>query len=319
MRKPLLCLSLLACLLTTPFARAQGAAQSPPTPDQIQKMIDAKAWVPALRAIGQILPPANAGAAANADRYSLLMMRGECLVQLKDSQTAVIAFDQAAIAAASLPQNEAARAMSLLLRKCPTLSYTPRTGDNKTPLDLTDPNARKRAMAALLADELPAVAARVNQAVTARTLPPILSVGPTLRDLHALEQVGTGDDKQTLGLVQPLADRVYDLIDTDLNRVDTQVQSIRSAASRTVAYGGGSFGMVDGAVQFIPDQGSSGLTGDNRQALRDTISYLGTVGQTCEDLTAVARRYDRDGQRWQALAKRTQGIMDTAQAVYDHE
>ena len=37
------------------LARGQAAPQSPPTIDQIQKMIDAKSYRPALRAIAQIL------------------------------------------------------------------------------------------------------------------------------------------------------------------------------------------------------------------------------------------------------------------------
>ncbi len=62
------------------------------------------------------------------------------------------------------------------------------------------------------------IANRVNQSVTARSLSSILAADPTLRDLHGLEQIGTGNDKQTLALVQPQANRIYDLIDTDLPR-----------------------------------------------------------------------------------------------------
>lgn len=318
MRQSVTYLGVLALVLTGAFAQAQVAPTAPPTPEQIQKLIEAQAYRPALQAIAQIMPSV-AKAAAGGDKYALLMMRGECLLQLKDSATAIIAFDQAAAAAGSLEQNEAARAIGGLIRKSPGLAYTPRTGDNRAPLDLTNLDARKRAMIALLDDELPAVAKQVNQALTAQTLPPILAVAPTLRDLHALEEAGTGDDKRTIALVQPLADRIYALIDAELNRVNQQVQAIQRAASRTVNYPSGSYQMVNGVVQSIPAQGYGGLDVQDRQALRDAIAYLGNVGQTCADLTAVARSYERDSQRWQALAKRTQGIVDLAAAVYDHE
>jgi len=281
-------------------------------------MIDAQAYRPALQAIAQILPSV-AGTAAGSDKYSLLMMRGECLLQLKDGATAIIAFDQATTAAGSLEQNEAARAMGGLIRKSTSLFYTPRTGDNRTPLDLTNLDARKRAMIALLDDELPAAATRVNQALTAQSLPPILAVAPTLRDLHALEDTGTGEDKRTIALVQPLADRIYALIDAELNRVNQQVQAIQRTASRTVNYPSGSYQMVNGVVQSIPTQGYGGLDVQDRQVLRETIAYIGNIGQTCSDLIAITRSYERDAQRWQALAKRTQGIVDLATAVYDHE
>ncbi len=314
MRKPALCLSLLACILTGASVHAQGTA---PTPDQIQKLMEAKSWTPALRAIGQIMPSANGAASAN--RYPLLMMRGECLVQLKDTQSAVIAFDQALAATTLLSETEAARAMSLLLRKSRGGFYTPITGDNRTPLDLTDQDACKRAMAALFADELPAAVSRVQEAATAQTLPPITNMLPTLRDLHALEQVGTGDDKQTLALVQPLGDRIYNLIDAELTRVNAKVQSIQRAAARNMNLGSGTLTIVNGTLQALPDAGATGLSSDDRQQLRDTITYLNSIGLTCEDLTALAQHYDRDGERWKTLSKRTQGLRDVAAATYEHE
>jgi len=318
MRKSVTYLGVLALVLTGALAQAQVAPTAPPTPDQIQKLIEAQAYRPALQAIAQILPSV-AGAAAGGDKYALLMMRGECLLQLKDSATAIIAFDQAAAAAGSLEQNEAARAIGGLIRKSSGLVYTPRTGVNRATLDLTNLDARKRAMVALLDDELPAAAKQVNQALTAQTLPPIMALAPTLRDLHALEEAGTGGETRTMALLQPLADRIYALIDAELNRVNQQVQAIQRAASRTVNYPSGSYQMVNGVVQSIPAQGYGGLDAQDRQVLRETIAYLGNIGQTCADLTAIARSYERDGQRWQTLAKRTQGIVDLATAVYDHE
>jgi hypothetical protein len=41
-------------------------------------------------------------------------------------------------------------------------------------------------MAALLADELPGLATKANDAVRARTLPPILALGGPIRELHAI-------------------------------------------------------------------------------------------------------------------------------------
>ncbi len=316
----------LACAIAVVFAgllvQGQTAAPARPTPETIQKMIDAQAYRPALQAIAQIMPPApptaSAGSPANADRYTLLMQRGECLLQLKDGATATIAYDQAAVAAPALDQNDAARAMSLLIRKSVRLVYTPRTGD-PAPLDLTKPDARKRAMAALLADELPAAVKKVNDALAATTLPPILAVAPTLRDLHALESAGTGGDIQTTSLIQPLADRIYGLIDTDLNRVNEQVLAIQRSASRVVEFSNGSYQMVNGALQPGPNETFSGLDGNDRQTLRDDINYLGQVSQSCEDLSAVARRYARDGQRWQALSRSSQDIQALATSVYNHE
>jgi len=92
MLKPATYSGVLVWVLTGALTQAQVAPPAPPTPDQIQKMIDAQAYRPALQAIAQILPSV-AGTAAGGGKYALLMMRGECLLQLKDSATAIIAFD----------------------------------------------------------------------------------------------------------------------------------------------------------------------------------------------------------------------------------
>src|SRR3954462_10442462 len=120
----------LAIIMLAGASPAQVAA--PSLPDQIQKIMDSKAYRPALQTIAQVLPTA-----AQGDKYALLMMRGECLLQLKDGATAILAFDQAAAAAGSNPPSEAARATSLLIRKSAGLVYTPRTSD-RTPLDITN-------------------------------------------------------------------------------------------------------------------------------------------------------------------------------------
>ncbi len=149
-------------------------------------------------------------------------------------------------------------------------------------------------MMALLSDQLPAVAARADAVNGAASLTPAIA---GLRDLHALEQTATGDDKQTMAIVQPLGDRVYSMIDGELNQANEQLQSIQRSTARNVNYGGGSFQNGPSGTVWVPDAGSSGLTNDNRQALRDANVYLSNIGQTCDDLTAIARRYDRDGQR----------------------
>ncbi len=127
MQKPVRFLCAAACILSSAAVWAQAtapAAAGPLTPEQIQKMMDAQGYRPALRAIAQIMPAGNT-ARPGIDKFVLLMMRGECLVQLKDKATALIAYNQAATAAANLQQNEAARAMVLLLNNSTGLVYTP--------------------------------------------------------------------------------------------------------------------------------------------------------------------------------------------------
>src|SRR4051812_48821201 len=81
--------SVLSLVFAAHLASGQGTTTpAKPTREEIQKMMEAKSYRPAIKAIAQILP---AGKGASADRYALLMMRAECLIQTKDNATAIIA------------------------------------------------------------------------------------------------------------------------------------------------------------------------------------------------------------------------------------
>jgi hypothetical protein len=305
-------------LVASIVALGQMGAPKLPTQAEIGQMVEAKAYRPALRAIAQVMPRATVGANADYDKCTLLMMRGECLLQGQDGYSAGLAYEQAAQAAGSLPQNEAARAMVMLIQKSPGLTYRPRTGD-MTGRSLLDAATRQKAMAALLQDELPGMEAKAAQVMKGKALPPIFAILPTLRDLHAVEVQATGEDKQTMAVAQSMADYVYGLISSEVSRVGEQVKAIQNAASSVVDWGGGNFQSINGQTRWVPAPGASGLTSEQRQVLRDAVGYLGQIADTCDHLYAMARKYEREGRRWQEEGGTARDLRSVAAAVYDNE
>jgi hypothetical protein len=178
---------------------------------------------------------------------------------------------------------------------------------------------RKKAMEALLKDELANLSAQADKAIAGKTLPPFMALAQPLRDVHALEMQVTGDDKQSMALAQSLGDRMYSLINDEISRVGEQLKAIQRAASQVVDWGGGNFQSINGQTRWVPAPGSSGLTADQRQTLREAGAYLAKIADACDDVYAIARRYDREGRRWQEEAKAARDLRNFAEAVYDNE
>ena len=87
-------------------------------------MYDAKQYRTCLQQIGRVLQ-LRGDAARPYDPASLQLLRGECLVQLQDRSTAMLAFSTAE-KSPDLQQAAQARAMSLLLSRSPGFIYTPK-------------------------------------------------------------------------------------------------------------------------------------------------------------------------------------------------
>src|SRR5271154_2783318 len=74
-----------------------------PTAEQLWQMYDAGQYHPCLQQISRLLFLKGA-AAANVNRQELLLLRGDCLVKLKDSRTALKAYQESEKAAAQDPE-----------------------------------------------------------------------------------------------------------------------------------------------------------------------------------------------------------------------
>src|SRR5258708_2707954 len=71
-----------------------------------------------------------------AQKYELLMLRGECQIQLKDRLGAIASFKSAAKCASDVNQLSVAKANALIIERSSMGKYTPRLGASKDAIDI---------------------------------------------------------------------------------------------------------------------------------------------------------------------------------------
>src|SRR5258706_6487931 len=142
--------------------------------EELHRLVDDHQYGPALQKITAGL--ALKGAAAKlVNRYELFMLKGECHLKTKATRLALEAYAAAIKEAPSDRERELATAQEMLLKSSKAFAYTPRTttapappaGADKprpVPIDILNPDSRKKAFAALLADELAANDAKFKSA-----------------------------------------------------------------------------------------------------------------------------------------------------------
>jgi hypothetical protein len=288
------------------------------TQDEIKMMVEAKAYRPALQAIAKAFPQTNAKV-PEYDKYTLLMLRAQCLLETNDPSTALLAYQQAAALPLTLANYEAAQAMVLLLKnKGPGATFVPKFGD-KTPIELNTAEGRKKAIASLYYSQYAVDKPIAEDAAGAANLVPVLNIIPRLRDLHALATQGTGDDKEVVALVQPIGQHAAQLISSEITRCEKQIEAIRNAASRMIGDGSGSVINSGGRSVWVPNSGLNGLDPSARATLREAIDYLGQIHDTCDKFYHIAQRYERNTERWQSMATAAKTLRETAIAVYENE
>src|SRR5688572_12970222 len=137
------------------------------------------------------------------EHFAILRHKGESHLRLKSQHQAIAAFkDAAALEVADTYRAEPA-AMVLLLQRSKQFAYSPRTGASKgQPIDvLAD---RKRALEALLGDELEAVRPKVA-GKTPTALPQVLQMLEQTQNLRTIEMATTGGQApQSVELLQPI-------------------------------------------------------------------------------------------------------------------
>src|SRR5688572_6177190 len=115
------------------MATAGAFAQEPAGVGEIRALMDSGDFQAAVTKIDKQLFPSSKD---QADRYPLLMLKGECEVQLKDRMGAVTAFKSAAKAAGDVNQLAAARANALILEKSSLGTYKPPFAGGEEPIDI---------------------------------------------------------------------------------------------------------------------------------------------------------------------------------------
>jgi hypothetical protein len=239
------------------------------------------------------------------ERYDLLMLRGECLMRLKQ-RAAADAFDAAAAAMKDrrdLPRAAQATSLAVLVKASPDFKYRQRGRSEGSGIDIIDPSSRPRAMEALFQDLSSQVAPGLDKALQDESL---VSTDRLLRDvwhLYTVELAATGDTASTAEKLQALGDHVRTLIGTELNRLNTRLEQLRDLA--------------DEPTWTSEAMGYRGLNTDERGELRQVADYLVRIQRTVENGRRISRALGKTGENWDALLADCAVARDVAQQAYD--
>jgi hypothetical protein len=178
------------------------------------------------------------------------MLKGECHLQTKATRLALEAYAAAIKEAPSDRERALAAAQEMLIKSSKAFAYTPKTtaapapqpGTDKprpAPIDILNPDSRKKAFAALLADELAANDAKFKSAKASKALPPIAQMFPTLAMMEGLELAasgGTGEAERVKALRADLTDAAKKTVAEALRAMSKRLGEIDKTANTFVEF-----------------------------------------------------------------------------------
>lgn len=284
-------LAILSALAITFGAWAQTA-------QDVQKKMASKEYRDALRMIADALTRRDAK--DEKTRYQLLMMRGECQLQLGQRMEAVSAFEGAAKSASNTAEAATARANIVLMKASPANKYMAKTGTAQ--IDILDPESRKQAFAALRDDLLSANQQKIDAAIHDDTLVPTMKILPTVLDIAYLEYATSGSAENTHTELKALGEHARSLMGAELSRIRHQTERAEDISNSP------------------SNNGRRGLTSTERDELRKSIDYVTQISHTAREARRRAIDLGFDGAPWESiiadaddLLERQQGVLAIAQ------
>jgi hypothetical protein len=210
-------------------------ANAAAVPDDLQALFDVGQYKPLLPKLNATL--AKTPTSDSADRYSLLLLKGETLLHLKASSSAQDAFTAAALVAPDKDSISTAKATANLLKHSAAGKYQPKTRPADSPalpsaIDILDPASRKQAFAAFLTDLLATLTPQVTNATEITSLPPLLTLARKVSDARDVEIAGTSADAQTKDLLDKLAAQTSTLLTDAIKPLDAQVKAAQADARK---------------------------------------------------------------------------------------
>jgi hypothetical protein len=285
------------------FAVGAKAQQQPVTYDAARVDVAAGDYRAALQKIARLLSVTKES--RPGERYDLLMLKGECQLQLKDRMGSVTTFKSACKAAGNLEQLAAARANALIVDRSVNGAYRSPSAGGDT-IDILNPESRKKAMAALLQDVWSKNKRDIDAAQRAETLPPIEKVFVAVADSYALEVATTGQAGEASAAMKQLGGRAFGLIRGEVSRYARAVDHMNQLANSAQDYRGG-WGVT-----------RRGLLPDERGDLREAMEYLSKVQGRVREYREVAAKLGGDPQKWDALVADISDALAEAEVLSSH-
>jgi hypothetical protein len=235
------------------------------------------------------------------DRYELLMLKAESLVQLKRDAFAAKVFRNAMTAAPDLPRAAVAQANALVIEASTAQGYKPsgQLPGGKEVIDIYSRETRKDAMRALLRDLRPKVQKQYDSALSATTLPALERAMEVVFEWYCLEYTTEGDPDAALNSLTKLGEHAQQLIEHEVARLRLEVSMIERSADT-----------YDGFTNS-----RRGLSSPERKALMGMNDYLQQVYNRIVDYRRISLRLEGKGDRWDALLADTADLMTRSSAV----
>jgi hypothetical protein len=323
MRKPAAAFRLLALVLTAAAAAMLAgasiviaAAPAQPSLADAQADFAAGQYQPCLAKISRLLSSRSFNSDPT-DRYELLMLRGECLLQQRQSLVAVAAFDAASEAIKGqedLPRVARAKAMTVLIRASPGLKYRSRSSPTADELDIVAAEPRKAAMIAMTEDRIAELTPQVEKALKQTSLPPIQKLVPAVWEAYCLDLTASGATAggaaRTMPIVKSIGEHARGLIGSELRRLGARLDTLNDLAHEPTSGNGNRVVLTDSI-------GFRGLSSPERNELQEIAAYLTNIKTVCEEGRRINRRIGGSGEQWDALLAECAEACDTAQKAYD--
>jgi hypothetical protein len=293
----------LILLLVTPL---NAQLQAPPQPssalEEIRAAVTSGDYRGALNKIDKQLFPSFQDPAG---RYELLMLKGECQLQLKDRIGAGTAFKSAAKAASNVGELAAAQANALIVDRSTSGVYRPRFGSGEEPIDIMLIDSRKRAMMSFQAELSSQYKSQIESALRADKLPPIEAVFPRVADMFFLETFAKGEATETGKIVRDLGTHAYKLMQGEVSKCAGRIDYLTQVANSASENGRGW------------NTGRMGLTSQQRDEVKQTFTYLTKIRDRGTEYRRIAARLGGDEQKWDALVADTVDTMADAELLYN--
>lgn len=221
---------------------------------------------------------------ADAEKFNyceVWMLKAEAHLALKQQRQAVEACGEAVNEARSREEAYKAVATELLMSRCKAGRYIPKAGatgpERITGIDIATEDGRKRAFAALFADELAAAARPIAAVQDAQTLAPLLAGIDLVLRLRTVELAATERDDRTRPVLKAMVDRTHHLSSMALRGMAGQIQDISLRANQPVVIRG------RGAAYQRP----RGASRQEEAALNDIMAACEQIPAMVSELTAA--------------------------------
>jgi hypothetical protein len=269
-----------------------GAAQAVQQAQQL--MADGK-QAEAVRFIDQQLVQ-RGGEKTGDERYQLLMLKGEALIQSNKTSMAATAFDQARRAAPDGRAAAIAGANVLLVRASPGNRYAPKK-PGAEPIDIVRPESRPAAFDALRDDMATVAKPKIARAAQGKSLAPAMELLPNVFDIASLELASKGSIDETRADVASMGEHARVLMRAQMDLCQRRINTL-------------------GDMAFSVQEGDRrGLQSNEVKELTPMIAELRRIEKTARDVRRRAQELGNPGAAWEQIAIDAADLADAAERI----